>query len=132
MMSLHKERLLVALTVLVLAIILSVSILHKAHAAGANATVTWSPPTEYTDGSPLPLSDIAYYTVTAGSLSVKVLSPATSAQLTIPAGSVNILVTVTTTATAKVPNSTSDPASPIPYATGIAVKPNPPTAGAAK
>lgn len=111
------------------------------YAAGSSAQVSWTAPTAYNEGSALPAGDIASYTVTwvgisgpqgpgpSGSLVVK--APATSAVLPVACGSVNVSVSVTTSASAKYPNAMSDPAGPVAYASGLVCKPNPPGALAA-
>jgi hypothetical protein len=95
------------------------------------ASVTWTAPATYVDGTPLPVGDIDHYTVswtpvgnTAGALSVKTLA----ASVPIVCGTVQISVTVTTSATAVYPNTTSTPAGPVPFVSGIACAPNPPGA----
>lgn len=101
--------------------------------AGATATVTWAPPTQYTDGSPLPAGDIKSYTIkwtrpgnAAVVGSVVVPAPALTVQAPTPCGDYQFTASVTTTATAKFPNETSSEVGPLPYASGIGCAPNPP------
>lgn len=100
---------------------------NAAHAAGPSYTVSWAPPSAYLDTSALPATDIAFYTVTVDGVPQKVAG-ATQLALSKPCGSASITVSVTTTAGAKYPNTTSDPAGPVTYATGVTCKPNPPGA----
>lgn len=103
-------------------------------AAGATAKCFWSVPTLYTDGSPLPASDIDHYTLTwapvsgqtgpAGSLNIP--AGTLSAPVTVACGSTSFNVSVTTTATAKYPNVTSAPAGPVPFASGVSCAPQSP------
>lgn len=100
-------------------------------AAGTTANVSWSAPTQYTDGSTLAPSDIDHFTISwapaAGqpgvSGSQQVPATATTATVPVPCGSTGFTVTVTTTATAKYPNATSAPNSPVPYASGVTCGP---------
>lgn len=105
----------------------------RAIAAGASATVAWAPGAIYTDGTAVPAADIKSFTVAwvsgagggpAGQLTV----PGTASSATVPVGcgGVSFTVTVTTSATAKFPNLTSDPSAAVPYATGITCTVNPP------
>lgn len=104
-------------------------------AAGTTAHLSWSAPTTYNDTSPLPATDIDHYTLTwapptgqpGPSGSVNVPGTATTATAPIPCGNTTFTLSVTTTATAKYPNATSAPTSPIPYASNISCTPNPPT-----
>jgi hypothetical protein len=115
---------------LVLALLLATTV---AIAAGTSATVSWSYPTAYIDGTPLPVSDIAQVTVTWSRTpggpqvgSVTVAAPALSKVVPgLVCGNFSFSATVTTTATAAYPTSTSDPAGPVSYATGVSCKPNP-------
>lgn len=117
-------------------------VLTAVYAAGNSAAVSWIAPITYNEGSVLPATDIASYTVSwtgiagpqgagpAGSLVVK--APATNVSIPVACGTVNFSVSVTTTAGAKYPSATSDPAGPIAYASGLECKPNPPGAPAAR
>jgi hypothetical protein len=115
-----------------LAAILTVTI---SIAAGTTAKLSWVAPTAYTDGSTLPATDIASYTVTwapaAGgtgpSGSTNVAGTALATTVSVPCGATTFTVAVTTTASAKYPNVTSTPTAPVPYATGVACAPNPPS-----
>ena len=105
----------------------------KTFAAGNTAKVSWIAPTSYTDASLLPATDIASYTVKWGPSS-GLVGPSGSATVTtnsavipVACGSVSFIVSVTTTATALYPNATSASSSAVPYATGIACVPNPPS-----
>jgi hypothetical protein len=104
-----------------------------AWAAGRSATVTWSAPAAYAEDTALPATDIDHYTLSwvpaagagpSGSVDVKALT----AVIPVTCGSVLFSVTVTTTASAVYPNTTSAPVGPVPYASGIACAPNPPGA----
>jgi hypothetical protein len=96
-------------------------------AAGPSATVTWTAPTAYIDGTVLPASDIDHYTVTpAGGTSIT--TKTLSAVVPVACGSVAFSVTATTTATAAYPNTTSAPAGPVTYVSGVGCAPNPPDA----
>lgn len=113
-----------------------------AYAAGATANLSWTAPTAYIDGEPLPAAQIDHYTITwttaspagvggpTGSLTVP--GTATAATVPVPCGSVNFSITVTTTAAAVFPNATSAPDGPVPYATGVTCGPNPVTGLQAK
>ena len=104
-------------------------------AAGTTADVAWVAPTTYTDGSPLPTSDIASYIITwtpatgqsGPSGSTNVPAGALTATVPVPCGSTSFTIAITTNATAKFPNITSAPTSPVPYATGVTCAPNPPS-----
>lgn len=106
--------------------LLALSFVTLTFAAGTTANLSWTAPTAYTDGSALPVADIAFYTITWDTQSVKVTAPAISTVVNVPCGSTAFSATVTTTASAKYPNATSSQAGPVPYATGIACVPNPP------
>lgn len=108
-------------------LLIACAFLGVAEAAGPTANITWSAPTQYVDNSPLPASDIAYYTILWDSNSQKVNAPALTAVVNVPCGSTNFTVTITTSATAKYPNTTSDPTTPVPYATGVTCRPKPVT-----
>ncbi len=103
------------------------------------ATVSWTAPTQYTDGTTLPATDLAYYTVSACEVNspqtciVQKAMPATAGQpppltLQVPmvCGTYNFTVTATTTATAVNPNATSGPAGPVQDVSGVSCRPNPP------
>lgn len=104
-------------------------------AAGTTATVSWTLPPTYTDNVSLPTADVKFATVTwsrsTGSSvgSITVAMPALTVQIpNLVCGNFNFVVSLTTTDTATYPNTTSDNSNLVPYATGIACKPNPPTA----
>lgn len=98
-----------------------------------SATVTWTAPTAYLDGSVLPVADIDHYTLswspaggspTGGILTVKALT----ATVPVVCGTVQFTVTATTSATALYPNATSQATGPVPFASGVSCAPNPPGA----
>lgn len=119
----------------VLAVAMLALLAIKAYAAGTTANVSWTAPTTYTDGETLAASDLAYYTIAWSPLStggapagmLKVIAPAITATVPVPCGGENFTVSVTTSATAKYPNATSAPSGAVPYASGVACTPNPPT-----
>ena len=103
-------------------------------AAGTSANLSWSPPLAYQDGTALKATDIAGYTIEwRASATGPVLgtqpaaASATSATVPVPCGSLVFDVTVTTTASAVYPNATSGPSVAVPYASGVACTPNPPS-----
>lgn len=107
-----------------------------ADAAGTSATIKWTNPSQYSDGTSLPVTDIGSYDITWTRLGSTVAvgtfhvsgGPATQTTISgLVCGGYNFTMTVTTSATALQPNSTSDPTSPASYPTGISCKPNPPT-----
>jgi hypothetical protein len=106
-------------------ILMSVAITY---ASGTSATLTWTAPTQDTDGTPV--GTIDHYTVSwsrtaggpvAGTMDVKTLT----ATVPVSCGSMQFSVTATASGV------TSDPAGPVAYATGVVCKPNPPSALAA-
>ncbi len=110
-----------------------------AFAAGPTAQVSWTAPTQYTDGHAVAPTDIAFYTVLAcetaspGTCLTFKAAPATAGTAPplsliapVSCGNYNFTVTATTTATALYPNETSAPSNVVPYATGITCTPNPP------
>ena len=113
------------------AIIALTAFAPAALAAGTSANVSWTAPTQYTDSSTLPATDIASYTIswaptsgqTGPSGSLSVTAPALTATVPVPCGNTTFTVTVTTTATAKYPSETSAPSSAVPYATGVTCGP---------
>lgn len=112
------------LILLGLGLVLSLTL---AWGAGTTANVSVTPPTQYTDGSPLPATDIDHYTVTwtgPPSGSMNLTSP--TGTIPIACGSVQFMVSVTTTAKALYPNTTSASAGPVPYATGVSCVPKSP------
>lgn len=118
-----------------LALLLSGSWLIAMGAGGATANVSWTAPTTYTDGTTLPANDIASYTVSwvstapgAAVQSKTVPGGTLATSVNVPCGSANFSVTVTTTATAAVPNATSGPDGPVTFASGVSCAPNPPGA----
>lgn len=107
-------------------------------AAGTSATVSWTMPTQYTDGSTLPASDIASATIAwapvagqsgpSGSLTVTPAAGSTlvpsSAVVPVPCGNTSFTVAITTTATAKYANASSAQSQPpVAYATGVSCVP---------
>lgn len=120
-----------------LASLLAIATVTVSIAAGTTATASWKAPTVYTDGSSLPASDIDHYTLTwapaAGSSgsgpsgSQNVPAGTLTATVNVPCGSTSFTVAVTTTAAARFPSASSGPSSPVPYASGVACAPNPPT-----
>lgn len=118
------------------AILLSLAALlacSASFAVGTTANVAWTAPTTYSDGTALPVTDIASYTISWAPVSpyakpgtVTAASTAGTATVTnLSCGSYNFTVTVTTTATAYSPNASAT--SPVVvYNTGIAcVAPKP-------
>jgi hypothetical protein len=111
----------------------SMSVMVSFAQAPKSATVTWIAPTTYVDGTVLPAASIDHYTITwplAGgtSPSGSLISKTLSAVVPVVCGSVAFSVTVTTTAAALYPNSTSAPAGPVTYASGVSCAANPPGA----
>lgn len=100
-------------------------------AAGTTANLTWVPPTAYSDGSPLPSTDLATYTISftkgTAAQTIHVAAPATSTTVSVSCGSTQFQISVTTTSTALYPNATSTPSGPVPYASGVVCAPLPPT-----
>lgn len=95
-------------------------------AAGTTANLSWTAPTSYSDGTALPASDIASYTLAwtatspfakAGTVSAA-SSALTATVSTLTCGTYNFTITVTTTATAYSPNSSATSA-PVLYNTGV-------------
>lgn len=119
---------------LFLGALLALASLAVVWAASPSAIVSWTTPTVYTDGSAMPASDIDHYTVSwtsaasngvaIGSQQVKDLT----ANIPIACGTVEITVTATTTSTAIYPNTTSTPAGPVSFVSGVNCAPNPPGA----
>jgi hypothetical protein len=110
------------------------TILPRALAAGLTANVTWTNPTQYTDSTSLPATDIAYLTIQAcevnspGTCIVQKVTPVngtvpTSAVVPVVCGQYDFNITVTTTATATYPNATSGPSAIVPYASGVSCTP---------
>lgn len=100
-------------------------------ATGTTANLTWTPPTQYTDGSPIAAGELDHYTITWAPASgqsgptgsITVAGNLSSSQVPVPCGGVSFTLTVTTSATAKYPNATSGPAGPVPYVTGVTCGP---------
>lgn len=102
--------------------------------AGTSTTITWTPPTTYTDNTPMPAADLKNYTVTwtrpsstavVGTLNVA--APASGAVVnTLVCGKYNFTVSVTTTAAAAYPNATSAASNASTFDTGINCLPNAP------
>lgn len=123
-----------------LAALFLLAITAPAFAAGTTANLTWTAPTQYTDGSPIAAGDLDHYTITwapasgqsGPSGSITVAGNLSGSQVPVPCGGVSFTLTVTTGATAKYPNATSGPAGPVPYVTGVTCGPNPPGALTAK
>jgi len=103
-------------------------------AATPSATLTWTAPTAYTDGTALPAADIDHYTIgwartATDALMGQQAATGLTASIPIACGSVVFWVSASTGAAAKYPNQTSLPAGPVTYNSGIAcvaTKPNPP------
>ncbi len=98
---------------------------------GPSATVTWTAPTQDVDGTPVGAID--HYTVSwfrslgtpaVGTLDVKTLT----AVIPVACGSMYFTVTATTAAAATYPNTTSAPAGPVAFVSGVSCAPNPPAA----
>lgn len=96
-------------------------------AAGTTANISWSPSYVYTDGSTMPVSDIASFTIrwdNGGSLTVNapVTFPVT---VPVPCGDRAFTVQINAKSTAKY-TGTSDPsAPPATYSSGVVCKPGP-------
>jgi hypothetical protein len=103
-------------------------IVKAAMAAGTTATVTIVPPTLYEDGTALPATDIAFYTISWSGAGPSGSKQTTTLVTSVPVacGSVSFTATVTTTAGAKYPNATSLAGGPVPYAAGVTCVPNAP------
>lgn len=109
----------------------------SAHAVGTSATLTWTLPTAYTDGTALPASQIASTVIswtrpTASIATGSVVVDAPGVTVVVPGlvcGDFKFTAHVLTTASATYPSAASAEASSTPatYATGVACKPNPPT-----
>lgn len=119
---------------LAIAALVCVSALTVTFGAGTTANVSWTAPTQYTDGSAIKSGDLDHYTISWAPASgqsgptgsTTVAGTATSATVPVACGSVSFTVTVTTSSTAVYANATSGPAGPVPYATGVACAPVPP------
>lgn len=115
----------------VISLLCIAAITAPAHAAGTTANLTWTPPTQYTDGSPIAAGELDHYTITWAPASgqsgptgsITVAGNLSSSQVPVPCGGVSFTLTVTTSATAKYPNATSGPAGPVPYVTGVTCGP---------
>jgi hypothetical protein len=102
-----------------------------AYASGTTANLTWTAPTQYTDGSAIAAGELDHYTITwapatgqvgpSGSLTVA--GNLTATTVPVACGQVSFTITVTTTASAKYANATSAPGGPVPYATGVTCVP---------
>lgn len=118
--------------ILLLVLILAMAYYSRAHAAGTTATVSWQAPIEYLDGVALPASDIASYTVRwRGDVSGQktVAGNVLETVVNVPCGGMTFTVLVTLTASARVPNESSQESNGVPYATGVECRtPNPPGA----
>lgn len=86
----------------------------------STAVVSWLAPVTYVDGTALTSADLDHYTITwtasaSGGPSGSVTAPANTlaANVPFPCGAANFSITVTTSSTAKYPNVTSDPSSPV-------------------
>lgn len=128
MLSLARPKFWIAL---ILAALFAVIVELPAHAAGTTANVSWTAPTQYTDNSALPATDIDHYTITwapatgqsGPSGSLNVAGNLTSTTVPVACGNTSFTVSVTTSATAKYPNATSAPSNLVPYATGVTCGP---------
>lgn len=119
------------LTVVVLAVFVVIFLAAKAFAAGPTATISWTHPVMYTDGSVLALSEIKETvitwrrpgsTVNAGS--VRVVSPSNTTVVSgLACGNFNF----TAVTVVKANDVQSDEGGPVLYATGVQCAPNPPT-----
>lgn len=101
-------------------------------ATPATATVSWTAPTTYTDGSPIGATDLTQYTVSwsrtiggtpIGTQAVKV--PATSAVVPVSCGGYYFTVTATAQLTGDAP-ATSLPTTALLFNSGVTCTPNPP------
>jgi hypothetical protein len=121
---------------LAIAALLAVSALTVTFGAGTTANVSWTPPTQYMDGSALPATDIDHYTIAwapvagqsgpSGSQTV-LASASQPAVVPVACGQVTFTITATTGAAAKYPNATSGASNAVPYVTGVTCAPNPPS-----
>lgn len=116
-------------------VVMCAALITAAHAAGTTAKCFWNAVTTYVDGSALPATDIAHYTLTwapaagqngpSGSLNIP--AGILSAPVTIACGATTFTISVTTTATARVPNSTSAPSAGIAYDSKVPCAPSAPS-----
>lgn len=128
--ELWKRHGFAVLAFLAILIVILISASIPAKAAGTSATVSWTHPTLYTDGTPLALTDITETIVIwrrPGNAtvigSIHVAAPATQTLVTgLVCGNFNVTaVTVTNS------GASSAETAPVAYATGIVCAPNPPT-----
>lgn len=106
----------------------------------ATATLSWTAPAAYSDGTPMAATDISSYTVTyqssasaaAAVKTVNVPAGTTTATVSGLCSTVNFSVTVTTTSTAIYPNATSSPGGPVPFVSSVTCVPNAPANFTAK
>lgn len=124
----------VGMFLVIIAVIASVIFLWstRAHASGDVVHLTWTLPTQYVDDTTLPPADLATITISWARPSSPLVIVATKTAnasllaLDIPGmkcGDWQFTAVVTTTNTAKYPNSTSPPNNPVTYPTGIACTP---------
>jgi hypothetical protein len=117
-----------AITVIAL---VAMCVVQAAQAAGPSATLTWSHPVAYTDGSALPASEIKETVLTwrrpnstAIVGTVRVAAPATSRVVSgLACGNFNF----TAQTIVRANDIQSDESSAVLYATGVQCAPNPPT-----
>ena len=106
------------------------AVVAPAFAAGTTANLSWTQPTAYNDGTPMPASDIASYTVTYtyGGKVVTANFPAgtLSTTVSVPCGGTSFEVDVSTTASAVYPSTNSAQSNLVPYASGVTCAPNAP------
>ena len=98
------------------------------------ATVTWVPPTQYSDGSAIASGDLDHYTVTwvgnpgpSGSVNVPAGASLPTVAVPVACGQANFSVSVTTGAKAKYPNATSTSTGPVLFDSKVSCTPNPPS-----
>lgn len=92
----------------------------SAFGAGQNATLSFTMPTQYMDGSALPLADIAKVVVYWEGGSKEFPGNPTKVTVWVPCGNRSFTVAVVTSATAKYPNAVGAKSSPaVSYSSGV-------------
>jgi hypothetical protein len=112
-------------------VFVAMCVVHAAQAAGTSATLTWTHPVVYTDGSTLAATEIKETIITwrrpgtsAVVGSVRVAAPANTTVVTgLTCGSFNF----TAATVVRTNDDTSADTAPALYATGVRCAPNPPT-----
>lgn len=130
-----SDRIRFSLLTLAVALAAMIALTPFAHAAGKTANLFWTAPTQYTDGTALAAGDIGNYTIEACEknspttcITATPAGTATSATMAVVCGDYNSTISVTTSAAAVYPDTTSAPSNSVPYATGVTCSPNPPSA----